>query len=81
MKQMLGMDEQGQLTVGSAGVPRTHLDWLRRMIATMCWTLLTVGLSTGAVVLWRGGSLQNETLKIGGLLLLAVAVIVAALVG
>jgi hypothetical protein len=51
------------------------------MIATMCWTLLTVGLSTGAVVLWRGGSLQNETLKIGGLLLLAVAVIVAALVG
>jgi hypothetical protein len=47
----------------------------------MCWTLLTVGLSTGTVVLWRGGSTHNERMKIGGLLLLAAAVIVAALVG
>jgi hypothetical protein len=52
-----------------------------RKIASMCWTLLTVGLSTGTVVLWRGGSTHNEGLKIGGLLLLVVAVIVAALVG
>jgi hypothetical protein len=47
----------------------------------MCWTLLTVGLSTGTVVLWRGGSTHSESLKIGGLLLLVAAVIVAALVG
>jgi hypothetical protein len=52
-----------------------------RKIASMCWTLLTVGLLTGTVVLWRGGSTHNEGLKIGGLLLLVVAVIVAALVG
>jgi hypothetical protein len=52
-----------------------------RKIASMCWTLLAVGLSTGTVVLWRGGSTHNEGLKIGGLLLLVVAVIVAALVG
>jgi len=52
-----------------------------RNIASMCWTLLTVGLSTGTVVLWRGGSTHNEGLKIGGLLLLVAAVIVAALVG
>jgi hypothetical protein len=51
------------------------------MIASMCWTLLTVGLSTGTVVLWRGGSTHNEGLKIGGLLLLVAAVIVAAVVG
>ena len=52
-----------------------------RKIASMCWTLLTVGLSTGTVVLWRGGSTHNEALKIGGMLLLVAAVIVAALVG
>jgi hypothetical protein len=52
-----------------------------RKIASMCWTLLTVGLSTGTVVLWRGGSTHSDGLKIGGLLLLAAAVIVAALVG
>ena len=52
-----------------------------RKIASMCWTLLTVGLSTGTVVLWRGGSTDNEGLKIGGVLLLVVAVVVAALVG
>ena len=50
-------------------------------IASMCWTLLTVGLSTGTVVLWRGGSTDNEGLKIGGVLLLVAAVVVAALVG
>jgi hypothetical protein len=33
------------------------------------------------VVLWRGGSTHNEGLKIGGLLLLVAAFIVAALVG
>ena len=53
----------------------------RRKIASMCWTLLTVGLSTGTVVLWRGGSTHNEGLTIGGLLLLVAATIVAALVG
>lgn len=52
-----------------------------RKIASVCWTLLTVGLSTGTVVLWRGGSTHNEGLKIGGPLLLVAAVIVAALVG
>ena len=52
-----------------------------RKIASVCWTLLTGGLSTGTVVLWRGGSTHNEGLKIGGLLLLVAAVIVAALVG
>jgi hypothetical protein len=52
-----------------------------RKIASMCWTLLTVGLSTGTVVLWRGGSTHSDGLKIGGILLLAAAVIVAALVG
>ena len=52
-----------------------------RKIASMCSTLLTHGLATGTVVLWRGGSTHNEGLKIGGLLLLAAAVIVAALVG
>jgi hypothetical protein len=47
----------------------------------MCWTLLTVGLSTGTVVLWRGGSTHSDGLKIGGMLLVIAAVIVAALVG
>ena len=47
----------------------------------MCWTLLTLGLSTGTVALWRGGSTHNEGLKIAGLVLLAAAVIVGALVG
>jgi hypothetical protein len=35
----------------------------------------------GTVVLWRGGSTHSDGLKIGGTLLLIVAVIVAALVG
>jgi len=52
-----------------------------RKIASMCWTLLTLGLSTGTVVLWRGGSTHNDGLKIGGTLLLIAAVIVAALAG
>jgi hypothetical protein len=52
-----------------------------RKIASMCWTLLTLGLSTGTVVLWRGGSTHNDNLKVGGVLLLAAAVIVAALAG
>jgi hypothetical protein len=52
-----------------------------RRIASMCWTLLTLGLSTGTVVLWRGGSTHNEGLKIAGLVLLAAAVIVGALFG
>jgi hypothetical protein len=60
---------------------RWHVLMNGRNIASMCWTLLTVGLSTGTVVLWRGGSTHNEGLKIGGLLLLVAAVIVAALVG
>ena len=52
-----------------------------RRIVSMCWTLLTLGLSTGTVVLWRGGSTHNEGLKIAGLVLLAAAVIVGALFG
>jgi hypothetical protein len=47
----------------------------------MCWTLLTLGLSTGTVVLWRAGATHNEGLKIGGVLLLVAAVIVGALFG
>jgi hypothetical protein len=47
----------------------------------MCWTLLTLGLSTGTVVLWRGGSTHNDVLKFGGMLLLIAAVILAALFG
>jgi hypothetical protein len=52
-----------------------------RKIASMCWTLLTLGLSTGTVVLWRGGSTRNEALKVSGVVLLVAAVIVAALYG
>jgi hypothetical protein len=52
-----------------------------RKITPMCWTLLTIGLSTGTAVMWRGGSTHNDGLKIGGLLLLVAAIIVAALVG
>jgi hypothetical protein len=52
-----------------------------RKIASMCWTLLTLGLSTGTVVLWRGGSTHNDSLTVGGVLLLVAAVIVAALAG
>jgi len=47
----------------------------------MCWTLLTLGLSTGTVVLWRGGSTHNDGVKIAGVVLLVAAVIVAALAG
>jgi hypothetical protein len=47
----------------------------------MCWTLLTLGLSTGAVVLWRGGSTHNQRLEISGLLLLVTAVIIGAYFG
>ena len=47
----------------------------------MCWMLLTLGLSTGAVVLWRGDSTHSESLKIAGVVLLVAAVVVAALVG
>jgi hypothetical protein len=47
----------------------------------MCWTLLTLGLSTGTVVLWRGGSIHSDGLKVTGVVLLIAAVIVAALFG
>jgi|Tabmets5t2r1_1033131.scaffolds.fasta_scaffold12364_1 hypothetical protein len=52
-----------------------------RTIGSMCWTLLTLGLSTGAVVLWRGGSTHNQRLEISGVLLLVAAVIVGAYYG
>ena len=52
-----------------------------RKIASMCWTLLTLGLSAGTVVLWRGGSTHNDGVKIGGGLLLVAGVIVAAVAG
>jgi hypothetical protein len=47
----------------------------------MCWTLLTLGLSTGTVVLCRGGSTHNQRLEISGVLLLVAAVIVGAYFG
>jgi hypothetical protein len=47
----------------------------------MCWTLLTLGLSTGTVVLWRGGSTHNQHLEISGVVLLVAAVIVGAYFG
>jgi hypothetical protein len=47
----------------------------------MCWTLLTLGLSTGTVVLWRGGSTHNQRLEISGVVLLVAAVIVGAYFG
>jgi hypothetical protein len=49
-----------------------------RTISSMCWTLLTLGLSTGTVVLWRGGSTHNQRLEISGVVLLVAAVIVGA---
>jgi hypothetical protein len=52
-----------------------------RTIGSMCWTLLTLGLSTGAVVLWRGGAIHNQRLEISGVLLLVAAVIVGAYFG
>ena len=63
------------------GASRTPAGLVTGRIVSMCWTLLTLGLSTGTVVLWRGGSTHNEGLKIAGLVLLAAAVIVGALVG
>jgi hypothetical protein len=47
----------------------------------MCWTLLALGLSTGTVVLWRGGSIHNQRLAISGVVLLVAAVIVGAYFG
>jgi len=52
-----------------------------RTISSMCWTLLTLGLSTGTVVLWRGGSTHNQRLEISGVVLLVAAVIVGAYFG
>jgi hypothetical protein len=47
----------------------------------MCWTLLTLGLFTGTAVLWRGGSTHSRGLEIGGVVLLAAAVIAGAQFG
>jgi hypothetical protein len=47
----------------------------------MCLTLLALGLSTGTVVLWRGGSTDNDGLKLAGVVLLVVAVVVGAVFG
>lgn len=52
-----------------------------RRIASMCLTLLTLGLSTGTVVLWRGGSTDNHALKLAGVVLLVAAVVVGAVFG
>jgi hypothetical protein len=50
-------------------------------IASMCWTVLTLGLFTGSAVLWRGGSTHNEGLKLAGAALLVTAVIAGAYFG
>jgi hypothetical protein len=47
----------------------------------MCWTLLTLGLFTGTVVLWRGGSTRDRRLEITGLVLLVAAVVTGAYFG
>lgn len=47
----------------------------------MCLTLLTLGLSTGTVVLWRGGSTDNHALKLAGVVLVVAAVVVGAVFG
>jgi hypothetical protein len=47
----------------------------------MCWTLLTLGMFTGSVVLWHGGSTHNEGVKIGGAVLLVAAVIAGVYFG
>jgi hypothetical protein len=47
----------------------------------MCWTLLTLGLSTGTVVLWRGGSTHDRRLEISGAVLLVAAVVIGAYFG
>jgi hypothetical protein len=47
----------------------------------MCWTLLTLGLSTGTVVLWRGGSTHDHRLEISGVVLLVAAVVIGAYFG
>jgi hypothetical protein len=47
----------------------------------MCLTVLTLGLFTGSAVLWRGGSTQNEGLKLAGAVLLVTAVIAGAYFG
>ena|SRR5215204_5057930 len=52
-----------------------------RTIASMCWTLLTLGLFTGAVVLWGGDATHNHGLEISGVVLLVAAVIVGAAFG
>jgi hypothetical protein len=50
-------------------------------MASMCWTLLTLGLVAGSAVLWRGNSSHSNRLEIGGMVLLVVAVIIAVVVG
>jgi hypothetical protein len=47
----------------------------------MCLTLLTLGLFTGTVVLWRGSSTDNDGVKLAGVVLLVAAVVVGALFG
>jgi hypothetical protein len=47
----------------------------------MCWTLLTLGLSTGTVVLWRGGATRDRRLEISGAVLLVAAVVIGAYFG
>ena len=47
----------------------------------MCLTLLALGLSTGTVVLWRGGSTDDDGLKHAGVELLVAAVDVGAVFG
>jgi hypothetical protein len=47
----------------------------------MCWTMLALGLFTGSAVLWRGGSIHSEALKLVGAALLVTAVIAGAYFG
>jgi hypothetical protein len=44
----------------------------------MCWTLLTLGLFTGTVVLWRGGSTDDHRLAIAGVAFLVAALVAGA---
>jgi hypothetical protein len=66
-----------------SGPPEAGASWLsqRGKIASMCWTMLTLGLFTGSAVLWRGGSTHNEGLKLAGAALLVTAVIAGAYFG
>jgi hypothetical protein len=47
----------------------------------MCWMLLTPGLLTGTVVLWRGSSTHDHRLEISGVVLLVAAVVTGAYFG